>query len=149
MIGMIKARDNKVKLTLFLKLMKNAAIFKVWRGWVTFHNMIQREKYGDELERIRAMEEEKIRIMKDGETNAMLKCFIKRWQNRKLAIPFMTWADIVLAKQEARRLAELERQRRIAFAKMQALDGGSVANKLKLHYAKIAGKMKALCFSAL
>jgi DNA phosphorothioation-dependent restriction protein DptG len=138
-----------VKLTLFLKRMKNSAMFKVWRGWLTFHNIIQEEKYGDELERIKHMEEEKLCRMKEAETSAMLKCFLKRWQNRKIAVPFMTWADIVIAKREARRLAELERQRAEAFAAMQALDGGNVAQKLKMHFAKIAGKMKQLCFRAL
>jgi hypothetical protein len=149
MIGTVRARDNKVKLTLFLKRMKNSRMFKVWRGWLTFHEIIQREKYGDELDRIRQLEAEKLAKMKDAETAAMLKCFIKRWQNRKIAIPFQTWAQIVINKREAQRLADLEAQRAALFSKLQALDGGNVAQKLKMHFAKIAGRMKDLCFRAL
>jgi hypothetical protein len=149
MIGTMRVKDNRVKLTLFMKKMKNAALYKVWRGWYIFHQMAQREKFGLEMDELARMEAEKLAAMKNKETAAMLRCFIKRWQNRKLAVPFMTWADIVIAKREARRLEELERQRAALLQKMQALEGSAVAEKLKLIFAKIAGKMKDLTFRAL
>jgi len=148
-LGALRAKDNRVKLTLFLKKMKNAAKYKIWRGWALHHKMCQEEKLGMDLDALSKMEQEKLRAMKDKETAAMLRCFIKRWQNRKLAIPFMTWADVVIAKREARLAEELERQRLALLQKIQAMEGSMVANKLKLHFARIAGKMKELTFRAL
>jgi len=149
MIGTRRMRDNKAKLSLFLKKMKNAALYKVWRGWFIFHKRIQQEKYGDDLERLRQMEADKLAKMKSKETAAMLKCFIKRWQNRKLAVPWQTWAQIVINKREARMLEELERQRRAMFDQMSMLGESAIGAKLKLHFARLAGKMKDLTFRAL
>merc|ERR1712178_96302 len=87
--------------------------------------------------------------MKNAETAAMLKCFIKRWQNRKMAVPFMTWADGIIQRKLARLKEERERQHALLLAKMQALEGSEVAQRLKLHFARIAGKMKDLTFRAL
>jgi len=149
MIGITRVKDNKAKLTLFMKKMKNAVMYKVWRGWVVFHQLCQQEKFGLEMDELARLEAEKLAAMKNKETAAMLRCFIKRWQNRKLAVPFMTWADIVIANREARLLAELEAERARLLARMQALEGSAVAEKLKLIFAKIAGKMKDLTFRAL
>jgi len=145
----MRARDNRVKLTLFLKKMKNAQIYKVWRGWNVFHQMCQQEKYGLDMNELARMEAEKLAAMKNKQVAAMLRCFIKRWQNRKLAVPFMTWADIVIQKRRGDRLSELEKQRAALFAKMQALEGSAVAQKLKLIFARLTGKMKDLTFAAL
>jgi hypothetical protein len=149
MIGTIRVRDNKVKLALFMKKMKNAVVYKVWRGWVVFHQMCQAEKYGADLDSLSKMAADKMAAMKNAETAAMLRCFIKRWQNRKIAVPFMTWADITEEKRRARMMAELDAQRAALFAKMQALEGSAVAQKLKLIFARLTGKMKDLTFRAL
>jgi len=149
MIGTMRARDNRVKLTLFLKKMKNAQLYKVWRGWSVFHQMCQREKYGGDVDALARMEAEKLAAMKNQQVAAMLRCFIKRWQNRKIAVPFMTWADIVIAKRRNAKLTELEAQRAAMYAKMQALEGSAVAQKLKLIFARLTGKMKNLTFNAL
>jgi len=149
MIGTIRMKDNKVKLTLFMKKMKNAVVYKMWRGWMMHHKMCQEEKYGLDMDALSAAEAAKLAAMKNAETAAMLTCFLKRWQNRKIAVPFMTWSDITLAKREARLKEALEAERAALLAKMQALEGSAVAQKLKLIFAKIAGKMKDLTFRAL
>merc|ERR1712216_812164 len=149
MIGTMRVKDNRVKLTLFMKKMKNAALYKVWRGWYIFHQMAQREKFGLEMDELARMEAEKLAAMKNKETAAMLRCFIKRWQNRKIAVPFMTWAQIIIDQKEAARLAALEAARAAAFAKMQAMNGSELAQKLKMHFAKMMGKMLNLTFNAL
>merc|ERR1711966_284751 len=87
--------------------------------------------------------------MKDAETAAMLKMFIKRWQNMKLAVPFSTWSDIIKAKREAERLARLEEERRRLFEQMQLMADGEMMQRLKMHFARLTGKMMTLTFSAL
>lgn len=149
MIGTIRVRDNKVKLILFIKKMKNAALYKVWRGWVVFHQMAQAEKFGLEMDELDKMAAEKLAAMKNKETAAMLRCFIKRWQNRKLAIPFMTWADLTYQLRQDRLAAAQEAELAALYAKMQALEGSVVAQKLKLIFARLTGKMKDLTFRAL
>ena len=74
MIGTIRVRDNKVKLALFMKKMKNAVVYKVWRGWVVFHQMCQAEKYGADLDGLSKMAADKMAAMKNAETAAMLNC---------------------------------------------------------------------------
>eukprot|EP00658_Telonema_sp_P-2_P061991 TRINITY_DN5064_c0_g1_i9.p1 TRINITY_DN5064_c0_g1~~TRINITY_DN5064_c0_g1_i9.p1 ORF type:complete len:682 (+),score=249.92 TRINITY_DN5064_c0_g1_i9:213-2258(+) len=149
MIGQTRIRDNKAKLSLFMKKMKNSKLYVIWRGWSTFHKRKQEERFADELERLKRMEAEKLAKMKNAETAAMLKCFIKRWQNMKLAVPFSTWSDICKDKREARRLAELEAERRRLFEQMQLLADGEMMQRLKLHFARLTGKTLGLTFMAL
>jgi len=95
------------------------------------------------------MEAEKLAKMKNAETAAMLKMFIKRWANMKIAVPFSTWSDIVKAKREARRLALLEEERRRLFEQMKLLADGEMMQRLKMHFARLTGKMLGLTFNAL
>jgi len=149
MIGAQRARDNRVKLTLFLKKMKHSALYSLWRGWKHHHTMIQEEKYGRAMAQLMAEEAAKLAAMKKREQDAMLRCFIKRWQNRKIAVPFMTWADIIYAKRLARQEEELARQRSLLAGQMALLGDSVIGQKLKLYFAKMAGKMKSLTFTAL
>lgn len=149
MIGQTRLRDNKAKLSLFLKKMKNAKVYTIWRGWMAFHKKIQMEKHAADLEALARMEADKLARMKDAETAAMLKMFIKRWQNMKIAVPFSTWADIIKARREAARLAALEAERAALFEKMKLLGDGEMMQRLKLHFARLTGKMAGLTFSAL
>merc|ERR1712139_148268 len=47
LIGAQKIKENKVKLTLFLKKMKNAKMYVVWRGWSKFMAIRRQEQMED------------------------------------------------------------------------------------------------------
>jgi len=149
MIGQTRLRDNKVKLTLFMKKMKNSKLYAIWRGWMTFHKKQQEAKFAGDLARLQQMEADKLARMKNAETAAMLKMFIKRWQNMKLAVPFSTWSDIIKDRAEAARLAALDAERRALFERMKLMADGEMMQRLKLHFARLTGKMAGLTFSAL
>jgi len=149
MIGTMKARNNHVKLTLFMKKMKNALLFKMWRGWGKFHQLAVFEKLGLDMDNLSEEEAAKIAAMVSKEREAMLKQFLKRWQLRKIAVPFSSWADIMRKKRVGHVLTEAERQHAAMLSKMQALEGSAVAQKLSLIFAKMAGKMRDLTFRAL
>jgi len=149
MIGQTRLRDNKVKLTLFMKKMKNSKIYAIWRGWMSFHKKAQEAKHIADLEALARMEADKLARMKDTETAAMLKMFIKRWQNMKIAVPFSTWADIIKARREAARLLALQAHRDALYEKMRLIADSEMMQRLKLHFARLTGKMVGLTFSAL
>jgi len=149
LIGTQRARDNKAKLTLFLKKMMHAKLYKVWRGWKIFHDECQKEKFGEQSRLAALSAEEKLAMMKSKEREAMLRCFLKRWANLKLAVPFVTWASDILARRAANRHALLEAEHAAMLARMKAMEGSATAQKLKLIYARVAGKMKDLTFRAL
>merc|ERR1719498_823302 len=44
LIGAQKIKENKVKLTLFLKKMKNSKMYVVWRGWTKFMAIRRQEQ---------------------------------------------------------------------------------------------------------
>merc|ERR1712137_1094188 len=79
----------------------------------------------------------------------MLKMFIKRWQNMKIAVPFCTWADIVKAKREARRLAALEQELCRLSDQMKMMADSEMMQRLKLHFAMLTGRTQQMTFNAL
>lgn len=149
LIGTRRARDNAVKLTLFLKKWSRTKLYAGWRSWKIMHDEIQKEKFGERSALAALSAEEKLALMKEKEREAMLKCFLKRWANLKLAVPFVTWAEDILARRAARRHSEIEAEHAKLLARMKALEGSAVAHKLELIFARVAGKMKQLTFEAL
>lgn len=149
LIGTRRARDNAVKLALFLKKWSRSKMYAGWRSWKIMHDEIMAEKFGERSALAALSAEEKLALMKSKEREAMLKCFIKRWANLKLSVPFVTWAEDILARRAARRHAEIEAEHAKLLARMKALEGSAVGKKLELIFARVAGKMKQLTFEAL
>jgi len=149
LIGTQRARDNRVKLTLFLKKWSRSKMYSGWRSWKVSHDEIMAEKFGERSALAALSAEEKLALMKEKEREAMLICFLKRWANLKLAVPFVTWAEDILARRAARRHGELDAEHAKLLARMKALEGSAVGQKLELIYARVAGKMKQLTFEAL
>jgi hypothetical protein len=147
LIGAQKIKENKVKLTLFLKKMKNAKLYTVWRAYGKF--MAQRRQEQMENDRDAFFNEHTLRMrkMKKEEVEALLRTFIKRMQNMKLMRPFTSWLDLVGGRKSrsVKDQMELERQKRLAA--MADLEASETAKRLKLHFARLNGKFKAMCFS--
>merc|ERR1711934_583513 len=83
------------------------------------------------------------------EIERKLRQFMKRWINRKLIGPFRTWKGVIEAKRQAELDALLEAERARLAAELAAMQDNIALKKLKMHYAKIAGLIKATSFKAL
>merc|ERR1711939_874833 len=147
LIGAQKIKENKVKLTLFLKKMKNAKLFVVWRAWSKFMVQVRIEQMEADKDNFFNEHNLRMRKMKKEEVEALLRTFLKRMANMKLMRPFTTWLDLVGGRKSrgVKDQMELERQKRLAA--MADLAAGEAAKRLKLHFAKINGKFKDMCFS--
>jgi len=147
LIGAQKIKENKVKLTLFLKKMKNAKLYVVWRGWTKFMAIRRAEQMEEDKDSFFNEQNMRLRKMKKEEIEALLRTFLKRMANMKLMKPFNAWLELVGGR-KSRSLKdglELERQKRLAA--MADLAASETAKRLKLHFARLNGKFKDMCFA--
>merc|ERR1712070_376207 len=89
----------------------------------------------------------RLRNMKKEEIEALLRTFLKRMANMKLMRPFTTWLDLVGGRKSRsiKDQLELERQRRLAA--MADLEASETAKRLRMHFARLNGKFKDMCFA--
>jgi len=146
LIGAQRVKENRVKLTLFLKKMKNSKLYTIWRGWGKF--MTKRRKEAMEADKDSLFNDHALKMAgkKREEVEAMLKTFIKRMQARKYVPAFNQWLELVggRKKRSFEENLELERQRRLAA--MADMDKNEMAQRLKLHFARLNGKFLDLCW---
>jgi len=146
LIGAQRVKENRVKLTLFLKKMKNSKLYSVWRGWGKF--MQKRRKESADADKDALFNEHALRMAgkKREEVEAMLRTFIKRMQARKYVPAFNQWLELVggRKKRSFEEQLELERQRRLAA--MADMEKSEMAKRLKLHFARLNGKFLDMCW---
>merc|ERR1711990_1332130 len=80
------------------------------------------------------------------EVEAMLRTFLKRMQARKYVPAFNQWLELVggRKKRSFEEQMELERQRRLAA--MADMEASETAKRLRLHFARLNGRFKDMCF---
>merc|ERR1712216_111955 len=146
LIGAQKIKENKVKLTLFLKKMKNAKLFVVWRAWSKFMAIRRAEQAEEDKDSLFNEANMRLRGMKQEEIEALLRTFLKRMANMKLMVPFTTWLDLVGGRKNrsVKDAMELERQRRLAA--MADMEASETAKRLRMHFARLNGRFKDMCF---
>jgi hypothetical protein len=146
LIGAQRVKENRVKLTLFLKKMKNAKLYTIWRGWGKF--MAKRKKEAMDADKDALFNDHALRMAgkKREEVEAMLRTFIKRMQARKYVPAFNCWLELVggRKKRSFEEDLELERQRRLAA--MADMEKSEMAKRLKLHFARLNGKFLDMCW---
>merc|ERR1712205_244358 len=87
----------------------------------------------------------RLRKMKTEEIEALLRTFLKRMANMKLMKPFNAWLELVGGRKSRSLKDGLERQKRLAA--MADLAASETAKRLKLHFARLNGKFKDMCFA--
>merc|ERR1719305_1079751 len=146
LIGAQRVKENRVKLTLFLKKMKNSKLYSVWRGWGKF--MSKRRKESADADKDALFNEHALKMAgkKREEVEAMLRTFFKRMQARKYVPAFNQWLELVggRKKRSFEEQLELERQRRLAA--MADMEKSEMAKRLKLHFARLNGKFLDMCW---
>merc|ERR1711998_485105 len=147
LIGAQKIKENKVKLTLFLKKMKLSKVYIVWRAFQKFMAIRKFEQMEEDKDAFFNEHNLRMRKMKKEEVEALLRTFLKRMANMKLMRPFTSWLDLVGGRKSrsVKDQIELERQKRLAA--MADLEASETAKRLKMHFARLNGKFKDMCFS--
>merc|ERR1712216_222938 len=130
LIGAQRVKENRVKLTLFLKKMKNSKLYVIWRGWSKFMAMRKAEQMEADKDSFFNEQNMRLKKMKKEEVEALLRTFLKRMANMKLMRPFNAWLELVggRKKRSAADALELERQKRLAA--MADLEASETAKRL-------------------
>merc|ERR1719453_1200678 len=147
LIGAQKVKENKVKLTLFLKKMKNAKLYVVWRGWTKFMSIRRHEQMENDKDSFFNEQNMRLRKMKKEEIEALLRTFLKRMANMKLMKPFNAWLELVGGRKSRSMKDSLELERQKRLAAMADLAASETAKRLRMHFARLNGKFKDMCFS--
>merc|ERR1712216_777612 len=147
LIGAQKVKENKVKLTLFLKKMKMAKIYTVWRAWQKFMAIRRHAQMEEDKDSFFNEHNLRMRKMKREEVEAMLRTFLKRMANMKLMRPFTSWLDLVGGRKSRSIKDQLEMERQKRLAAMADLEASETAKRLRMHFARLNGKFKDMCFS--
>merc|ERR1711998_182563 len=147
LIGSMRVKENRVKLTLFLKKMKNAKLFTCWRGWAKFMAIKRQEQMDEDKDAFFNESNLRIHKMKREEMEALLRCFLRRMANMKLMRPFTTWLDLVGGRKSRNVADDLERERQRRLAAMADLEASETAKRLKLHFARLNGKFKGVKYA--
>merc|ERR1711865_960894 len=127
LIGAQRVKENRVKLTLFLKKMKKEAMDE--EKDAMFNSMAN-----------------KMNGKKAEEVEAMLRTFLKRMQARKYVPAFNCWLELVGGRKKRgfEEQLELERQKRLAM--MADLESSETAKRLRMHFARLNGKFLDMCW---
>merc|ERR1712216_743120 len=147
LIGAQKIKENKVKLTLFLKKMKNSKLYVIWRGWSKFMAIRKAEQMEEDKDSFFNEQNMRLRKMKKEEIEALLRTFLKRMANMKLMKPFNAWLELVGGRKSRSMKDSLELERQKRLAAMADLAASETAKRLKLHFARLNGKFKDMCFA--
>merc|ERR1711998_48665 len=146
LIGAQKIKENKVKLTLFPKKMKLSKLYVVWRAWSKFMAIKRHEHMENDKDMFFNEHNMRMRKMKKEEIEALLRTFLKRMANMKLMRPFTTWLDLVGGRKSRNVADDLERERQRRLAAMADLEASETAKRLRMHFARLNGKFKDMCF---
>jgi len=147
LIGAQKVKENKVKLTLFLKKMKMAKIYTVWRAWQKFMAIRRHAQMEEDKDSFFNEHNLRMRKMKREEVEAMLRTFLKRMANMKLMRPFTSWLDLVGGRKSRSIKDQLEMERQKRLAAMADLEASETAKRLRMHFARLNGRFKDMCFA--
>jgi hypothetical protein len=141
--------QKRIKCMMLLKKMKNSRLQSAFAAWDDFIQTILWERM--EAEKAELMKQLQARFghLSAEEIERKLRQFLKRWINRKMLGPWAVWKSIWKKAQQARLESELDAERARLAAELAAMQNNIALKKLKMHFAKIAGQLKNMCFKAL
>merc|ERR1712216_33066 len=141
--------QKRIKCMMLLKKMKNSRLQSVFATWDDYVQTIKWERMEAEKAELMAQLNARFGHLSAEEIERKLRQFLKRWINRKLLGPWKTWKDLWKKLQQERLDAELAAERARLAAELAAMQDNVALKKLKMHFAKIAGQLKSMCFKAM
>merc|ERR1712216_157552 len=141
--------QKRIKCMMLLKKMKNSRLQSAFAAWDDFIQTILWERMEAEKAELMKQLQARFAHLSAEEIERKLRQFLKRWINRKLLGPWKTWKDLWKKLQQERLDAELAAERARLAAELAAMQDNVALKKLKMHFAKIAGQLKSMCFKAM
>jgi hypothetical protein len=83
------------------------------------------------------------------EIERKLRHFMKRWVNRKMLGPWASWKELWRRKKQRELEDMMAAEAARLAAELARMQDNIALKKLKMHFARLAGKMKNICFKAL
>jgi len=141
--------QKRIKCMMLLKKMKNSRLQSAFAAWDDWFMNIRWERMEKEKAELMAQLQARFGHLSAEEIERKLRQFLKRWINRKMLGPWSAWKNIWRAKKQ-RELEDMmaAESARLA-AELAKMRDNIALKKLKMHFAKLAGKMKNFCFKAL
>merc|ERR1719453_926674 len=141
--------QKRIKCMMLLKKMKNSRLQAIWATW---DEIVQQKKYDAMMaERDELMRQlnERFGHLSAEEIERKLRQFLKRWINRKMLAPFATWKQLLKDKKQRELEEMLAAERARLEAEMAAMQNNIAMKKLKMHFAKLTGQLKAMTFKSM
>merc|ERR1711935_167774 len=126
---------------------KMAKVYVVWRAWGKFMAIRRQEQMEEAKDGFFNEHNMRMNKMKKEEIEALLRTFLKRMANMKLMRPFTSWLDLVGGRKNRSVKDQLEMERQKRLAAMADLEASETAKRLRMHFARLNGKFKDMCFS--
>jgi len=141
--------QKRIKCMMLLKKMKNSRLQTAFATWDDMVMTLRWERMEKEKAELMAQLQARFAHLSAEEIERKLRQFLKRWVNRKMLGPWAAWKALWRAKKQ-RELDDLmaAEAARLA-AELAKMQNNIALKKLKMHFAKLAGKMKSYCFKAL
>jgi hypothetical protein len=141
--------QKRIKCMMLLKKMKNSRMQTAFATWDDMVMTLRWERMEAEKAELMAQLQAKFAHLSAEEIERKMRQFLKRWINRKMLPAWATWKSIWREKKQ-RELDDLmaAEAARLA-AELAKMKDNIALKKLKMHFARIAGKMKQMCFKAL
>jgi hypothetical protein len=141
--------QKRIKCAMLLKKMKNSRLQSAWGTWDDYVSQSKWDRMEAERAELMAQLNARFSHLSAEEVERKLRQFLKRWINRKMLGPWASWKAIWRRKVQERLDEALAAERARLAAELAAMQDNLALKKLKMHYAKIAGRMKNMCFKAL
>jgi hypothetical protein len=141
--------QKRIKCMMLLKKMKNSRLQATFATWDDYVQNIRWERMEAEKAALLAELQARFGHLSADEIERKLRQFMKRWINRKMLGPWACWKTMWRDAAQRRLEDELAAERARLAAEMAAMQNNIAIKKLKMHFAKIAGMLKNMCFKAL
>jgi len=141
--------QKRIKCMMLLKKMKNSRLQSVFATWDDYVQMIRWERMEAEKAELMAQLQARFGHLSAEEIERKLRQFLKRWINRKMLGPWAAWKTLYRDAKQRRMEDEMAEERARLAAELAAMQNNIALKKLKMHFAKIAGQLKNMCFKAL
>jgi len=141
--------QKRIKCMMLLKKMKNSRLQSAFATWDDMVQTIRWERMEAEKAELMKQLQAKFGHLSAEEIERKLRQFLKRWCMRKMLPAWASWKQIWRVKKQNALEDELAAERARLAAELAAMQNNIALKKLRMHFAKVAGLLKNMCFKAL
>jgi hypothetical protein len=141
--------QKRIKCMMLLQKMKNSRLQAAFMTWDDMVMQLRFERMEKEKAELMAQLQARFGHLSKEEIERKLNQFLRRWINRKLLGPWSAWKNLWRLKKQRELDDFMAAEAARLAAELAKMKDNIALKKLKMHFAKLAGKMKNICFRAL